>query len=51
MEDPLVYRRLTLLEQQVRLLSKRLGVTCPTFGSDVGVTVPGLLRAVCRRKS
>lgn len=38
MEDPLVYRRLALLEQQVRLLSDRLGVPCPTFGSDVGAT-------------
>jgi large subunit ribosomal protein L7/L12 len=38
MEDPLVYRRLALLEQQVRLLSDRLGVPCPTFGSEVGAT-------------
>ena len=38
MEDPLVYRRLALLEQQVHLLSDRLGVPCPTFGSDVGAT-------------
>jgi ribosomal protein L7/L12 len=38
MEDPLVYRRLALLEQQVRLLSERVGVPCPTFGSDVGAT-------------
>lgn len=43
MEDPHVYRRLALLEQQVRLLSERLGVPCPTFGSDVGATAPGLL--------
>lgn len=35
MEDPLVYRRLALLEQQVRLLSEELGVPCPVFGSDV----------------
>ena len=41
MEDPHVYRRLALLEQQVRLLSERLGVPCPTFGSDVGTTAPG----------
>jgi ribosomal protein L7/L12 len=32
-----------LLEQQVRLLSDRLGVPCPTFGSDVGATPPGQL--------
>jgi ribosomal protein L7/L12 len=38
MEDPHIYRRLALLEQQVRLLSDRLGVPCPTFGSDVGTT-------------
>ncbi|OBI87583.1 hypothetical protein [Mycobacterium sp. 1245805.9] len=38
MEDPHIYRRLALLEQQVRLLSDRLGVPCPTFGSDVGAT-------------
>ena len=38
MEDPLVYRRLALLEHQVRLLSDRLGVPCPTFGSEVGAT-------------
>ena len=43
MEDPLVYRRLALLEQQVRLLSERLGVPCPTFDSDVGVTPAGQL--------
>ena len=36
MEDSIVNRRLELLEQQVRLLSDRLGVPCPTFGSDVG---------------
>ncbi len=41
MEDAAVYRRLALLEQQVRLLSDRLGIPCPTFGSDVGATVPG----------
>jgi ribosomal protein L7/L12 len=38
MEDAHLYRRLALLEQQVRLLSERLGVPCPTFGSDVGAT-------------
>ncbi len=43
MEDPLVYRRLALLEQQVRLLSGRLGVPCPTFGSDVGATASGVI--------
>ncbi len=40
MEDPLVYRRLALLEQQVRLLSERVGVPCPTFGIDVGASAP-----------
>jgi large subunit ribosomal protein L7/L12 len=40
MEDSVVYRRLALLEQQVRLLSEKLGVPCPTFGSDVGKTAP-----------
>ncbi|WP_156686293.1 ribosomal protein L7/L12 [Mycobacterium sp. Marseille-P9652] len=43
MEDAVVYRRLALLEQQVRLLSERLGIPCPTFGSDVGATAPGQL--------
>ncbi len=43
MEDPHIYRRLALLEQQVRLLSDRLGVPCPTFGSDVGATPAGQL--------
>ncbi|OBK45229.1 ribosomal protein L7/L12 [Mycobacterium sp. 1081908.1] len=43
MEDPHIYRRLALLEQQVRLLSDRLGVPCPTFGSDVGATASGVL--------
>ena len=43
MEDPHLYRRLALLEQQVRLLSDRLGVPCPTFGSNVGSTPAGLL--------
>jgi ribosomal protein L7/L12 len=42
-EDPLVYRRLALLEQQVRLLSERLEMPCPTFGSDVGTTAHGHL--------
>jgi large subunit ribosomal protein L7/L12 len=36
----LINRRLALLEQQVRLLSERAGVPCPTFGSDVGTTAP-----------
>jgi ribosomal protein L7/L12 len=31
----LINRRLALLEQQVRLLSERLEVPCPTFASDV----------------
>lgn len=43
MEDPLVYRRLALLEHQVRLLSERLGVPCPTFGSDAGSIPVGQL--------
>ncbi len=43
MEDPLVYRRLALLEHQVRLLSERLGVPCPTFGSDAGSILVGQL--------
>jgi large subunit ribosomal protein L7/L12 len=42
-DDPHIYRRLALLEQQVRLLSERLGVPCPTFGSDVGATPAGQL--------
>jgi ribosomal protein L7/L12 len=42
MEDSHIDRRLALLEQQVRLLSDRLGVPCPTFGSDVGATAPGV---------
>ncbi len=42
MDDDLrIYRRLAQLEQQVRLLSERLDVPCPTFGSDVGHTVSG----------
>ncbi len=40
MEDSLVHRRLALLEHQVRLLSERVGVPCPTFASDVGATAP-----------
>ncbi len=40
-DDPNIYRRLALLEQQVRLLSKRLDVSCPTFASDLGSTAPG----------
>ena len=43
MENPHIYRRLALLEHQVRLLSDRLGVACPTFGSDVGATASGVL--------
>lgn len=43
MKDRDVYRRLALLEQQVRLLSEQLGVPCPTFGSDVGATPTGQL--------
>ncbi|OBF06453.1 hypothetical protein A5730_14025 [Mycobacterium sp. ACS4054] len=41
MDDPLVYRRLALLEHQVRLLSDRLGIECPTFGSEAGGVAPG----------
>ena len=45
MEDrfSFINQRLALLEQQVRLLSERLGVPCPTFGSDVGTTPEGQL--------
>jgi large subunit ribosomal protein L7/L12 len=39
----LISRRLALLEQQVRLLSERAGVPCPTFASDVGATAHGQL--------
>jgi len=39
----LINRRLVLLEQQVRLLSERVGVACPTFASDVGSTAHGQL--------
>ena len=38
-----INRRLVLLEQQVRLLSARAGVPCPTFASDVGTTARGQL--------
>jgi large subunit ribosomal protein L7/L12 len=43
MEEQLshIYRRLALLEQQVRVLSERVGVPCPTFASDVGTTGHG----------
>jgi ribosomal protein L7/L12 len=34
----LINRRLALLEQQVRLLSARTEIPCPTFASDVGTT-------------
>jgi hypothetical protein len=44
-EDAYLYRRLALLEQQVRLLSEKVGVPCPTFGSDVGATPSGLREA------
>jgi large subunit ribosomal protein L7/L12 len=37
----LINRRLALLEQQVRLLSERDGVPCPTFVSDVATTGHG----------
>ncbi len=40
-DDPRIYRRLAQLEQQVRLLSERLEVPCPTFVSDG--TAPGQL--------
>jgi large subunit ribosomal protein L7/L12 len=39
----LINRRLALLEQQVRLLSERAGVPCPTFASDVGTVARGQL--------
>jgi large subunit ribosomal protein L7/L12 len=39
----LINRRLALLEQQVRLLSERAGVPCPTFASDVGTITHGQL--------
>jgi|SRR5208283_4830091 len=39
----LINRRLAMLEQQVRLLSERVEVPCPTFASDVGTTAPGQL--------
>ncbi len=42
-DDPRIYRRLAQLEQQVRLLSERLDVPCPTFGGDVGRTASGQL--------
>jgi large subunit ribosomal protein L7/L12 len=37
----LIYRRLALLEQQVRVLSERVGSPCPTFASDVADTGHG----------
>jgi ribosomal protein L7/L12 len=40
MEDPVLYRRLALLEQQVRVLSEKLGVPCPTFGSEGALNAP-----------
>jgi large subunit ribosomal protein L7/L12 len=40
-DDIRIHRRLAQLEQQVRLLSERLDVPCPTFGSDVGHTASG----------
>ena len=36
----LINRRLALLEEQVHRLSEALGVSCPTFASDVGTTAP-----------
>jgi ribosomal protein L7/L12 len=39
----LINRRLALLEPQVRLLSERAGVPCPTFASDVGTIAQGQL--------
>ena len=39
----LINRRLATLEQQVRLLSERIEVPCPTFAGDVGTTAPGRL--------
>jgi large subunit ribosomal protein L7/L12 len=37
----LINRRLALLERQVRLLSERVGVPCPTFASDVATAGHG----------
>jgi ribosomal protein L7/L12 len=34
MDDSSLIRRLAVLEQQVRLLSQTVGVTCPAFPSD-----------------
>lgn len=42
-ENAYLYRRLALLEQQVRLLSERAGVPCPIFGSEAGTAAPGTL--------
>jgi large subunit ribosomal protein L7/L12 len=36
----LINRRLALLEEQVHRLSEALGVSCPTFASDVGTSAP-----------
>ena len=38
----LINRRLALLEQQVRLLSERVGVPCPTFASDTSTQFGGV---------
>jgi ribosomal protein L7/L12 len=40
MEDPVLDRRLALLEQQVRVLSEKLGVPCPTFWSEGALHAP-----------
>jgi ribosomal protein L7/L12 len=40
MEDPVLYRRLALLEQQVLVLSEKLGVPCPTFWSQAASNAP-----------
>jgi large subunit ribosomal protein L7/L12 len=40
MEDPVLYRRLALLEHQVRLLSEKLGVPCPTLGNEAALNSP-----------
>ena len=46
-----IERRLALLEQQVRLLSERAEVPCPTFASDAPTQfggVPGEVVALAR---
>jgi ribosomal protein L7/L12 len=40
MDDPLIYRRLAMLEQQVRMLSEKLGVPCPPLGHEAVTNTP-----------